>query len=184
MLTPAFTFIYLTFIFSQLPHSSINILPVSLIQFPQINIMTSSWQDAAARKRESISSLIPTEWRVDNLPTVKEQVDVTNYVKQYLSEEELGITESDANQIVEKTTSGTWTAEQVTRAFCHRAALAHQLVLATPLNIRLNSNTNTRSCFAFTRSSSTQPLLMRRGLMSTSQNTRNPLGHCMVFLSH
>ena len=93
--------------------------------------MTTSWQDAAAKKLEDISALIPAEWRVGSLPSVKEQVDVTDYVKQYLSEEELGITESDAEQIVEKTKSGAWTAEKVTRAFCHRAALAHQMVIAT-----------------------------------------------------
>ena len=91
--------------------------------------MTTSWQEAAAKKRKAISALIPAEWRVDNLPSVKEQVDVTDYIRQYLSEEELRITESDADQIVERTTTGAWTAENVTRAFCHRAALAHQLVL-------------------------------------------------------
>ncbi|KAJ4403175.1 hypothetical protein N0V91_006752 [Didymella pomorum] len=90
--------------------------------------MTTSWQDAAAKKRKEISALIPKEWCVDSLPSVKEQVDVTDFVKQYLSEEELSITESDAEKIVEKTTSGEWTAEKVTRAFCHRAALAHQLL--------------------------------------------------------
>ncbi|KAF2623571.1 amidase [Macroventuria anomochaeta] len=90
--------------------------------------MTTSWKDAAAKKREAISALIPAEWRIDNVPSVKEQVDVTDYIKQYLSREELGITESSADQIVEKTTSGAWSAEKVTRAFCHRAALAHQLL--------------------------------------------------------
>ena len=90
--------------------------------------MTTSWQDAAAKKREAISALIPDEWRMDNPPSVDKQVDVTEYIKQYLSEEELEITESDADQIVGKTTSGAWAAVKVTRAFCHRAALAHQLV--------------------------------------------------------
>lgn len=104
--------------------------------------MTTSWQDAAAKKREAISALIPAEWRVSNLPSVKEQVDVTVYVKQYLSKEELDITESDADQIVEKTTTGAWTAEEVTRAFCHRAALAHQLVLLK----HVRSSGSTDSC--------------------------------------
>lgn len=90
--------------------------------------MTTSWQNAAAKKREEISALIPKEWRIDSVPSVKEQVDVTDFVKQYLSEEELSITESDAEKIVERTAAGEWTAEKVTRAFCHRAALAHQLV--------------------------------------------------------
>ncbi|KAF9697882.1 hypothetical protein EKO04_004431 [Ascochyta lentis] len=88
----------------------------------------TSWQDTAAEKRESIAALIPPEWRISKPPTVKEQVDVTDYIKQYLSADELAVTESNAEQIVEKTTSGSWTAEKVARAFCHRAALAHQLL--------------------------------------------------------
>lgn len=90
--------------------------------------MTTSWEDAAAKKREAISALIPDEWRLTSLPSVKEQVDVTDYIKQYLSEEELEITESEADQIVGKIAAGAWSAEKVARAFCHRAALAHQLV--------------------------------------------------------
>ena len=58
--------------------------------------MSSSWQDAAATKREAISALIPAEWRLDSTPSVQEQVDVTDFIKQYLSEEERAITESDA----------------------------------------------------------------------------------------
>ena len=92
--------------------------------------MTTSWEDTAAKKREAISALIPPEWRINDLPSVEKQLDVTDYVKQYLSGEELEITESSADQIVEKTTSGSWTAEKVVRAFCHRAALAHQLVFS------------------------------------------------------
>lgn len=90
--------------------------------------MTTSWQDAAAKKRETITALIPEEWRLGSVPSVEDQVDVTDHIKQYLSEEELEITESDADHIVGNTSTGVWTAEQVTRAFCHRAALAHQLV--------------------------------------------------------
>lgn len=34
----------------------------------------------------------------------------------------------DATALLEKLHNGEWTAEQVTMAFCHRAAVAHQLV--------------------------------------------------------
>ena len=57
--------------------------------------------------------------------SVKEQVNVTDYVKKHLLEEELSITKSDAEQIVEKTTLGLYTTKKVARAFCYRAALAH-----------------------------------------------------------
>lgn len=143
--------------------------------------MTTSWQAAAAKKREAISALIPAEWRVSNLPSVKEQVDVTDYIEQYLSEEELGITESNADQIVEKTTSGTWTAEKVTRAFCHRAAMAHQLVPSNDAMFRdLIGSTDNHSSTAFMKSSLTQLSQMQRSLTPTLQNTGNPLVHSMV----
>ena len=90
--------------------------------------MTTSWQDLAKQKRDAILAAIPSEWRLDKVPAIEEQVDVTEYVEQYLSEEEIQITQSSADAIAKNVAEGKWTAEVVTRAFCHRAALAHQLV--------------------------------------------------------
>ncbi|KAF1941663.1 amidase [Clathrospora elynae] len=89
---------------------------------------TPSWQDVAKQKREAILAAIPAEWRIENLPSVEEQVDVTEYIKQYLTEKELEYTQSSADVIAKTIAEGEWTAEEVTRAFCHRAALAHQLL--------------------------------------------------------
>lgn len=89
---------------------------------------TPYWEDLAKEKRESILAAIPSEWRITNLPTVEEQVDVTEYVKRYLTEGELYITQSSADVIAEGVKTAKWAAEEVTRAFCHRAALAHQLL--------------------------------------------------------
>lgn len=87
------------------------------------------WQQTAREKASHVLSLIPQEWRISNIPSVEEQRDVTGaFVRQYLQEKEIEITESDAVAIVEKTTSGQWTAVEVAKAFCHRAAVAHQLV--------------------------------------------------------
>lgn len=90
--------------------------------------MTTSWQDLARQKRDAIFAAIPAEWRVEKLPSVEEQVDVTEYIKQYLTEKEVQITQSSADVIAKSVAESKWTAEDVTRAFCHRAALAHQLV--------------------------------------------------------
>jgi amidase len=87
-----------------------------------------SWQEVANRKREAILAAIPAEWRLEKLPSVEEQVDVTEYVKQYFNNKELDITESSADVIAKKVAEGQWSALEVTRAFCHRAAVAHQLV--------------------------------------------------------
>ena len=49
------------------------------------------------------------------------------FIQNFLLKEEVDITETDAVGIVEKTSTGKWTAEEVATAFCHRASLAHQL---------------------------------------------------------
>jgi amidase len=95
---------------------------------------TPTWQSLAAKKRDSISALIPKEWLLPSIPTVEEQKDVTGeYIWQFLSPKEKEITETDAVGIVANTTSGKWSSVEVTIAFCHRAAIAHQLVMiSTP----------------------------------------------------
>ncbi|KAJ6028561.1 hypothetical protein N7540_004137 [Penicillium herquei] len=83
-----------------------------------------------AAKRQAILDAIPAKWRLGSpIPPATEVRDVTGpYIQQHLSEREIQITESDAVDIVAETTSGRWTALEVTEAFCHRAALAHQFV--------------------------------------------------------
>jgi amidase len=96
--------------------------------------MSLSWQERAQKKRESILAAIPQQWRLpEPLPSPEDQKDVTgSYVQQFLTPREIEITESDAVKITEHTTTGKWTATEVVTAFCHRAALAHQLVGGTP----------------------------------------------------
>lgn len=89
----------------------------------------SDWQIIAKNKRDSVNKLIPENWRLDSIPSVAEQRDVTGkYIQQFLSAREIEITETDAVGIVEKTSSGEWKSREVCEAFCHRASLAHQLV--------------------------------------------------------
>lgn len=91
--------------------------------------MTADWEKAASDKRESVLKLIPSQWVIPKPPSVQEQRDVTgSFVHQYLDKKEIEITETDAVGIVKNTSSGTWTSVEVTEAFCHRAAIAHQLV--------------------------------------------------------
>ncbi|KAL8765719.1 MAG: hypothetical protein Q9209_007284 [Squamulea sp. 1 TL-2023] len=90
---------------------------------------TQSWQATAKAKLDSINESIPHSWRLQSVPGNEEQRDVTGeYIQRFnLSEEEIEITEALAPTIVENTSTGHWTAEAVTKAFCHRASLAHQL---------------------------------------------------------
>ncbi|KAF2763633.1 amidase [Teratosphaeria nubilosa] len=89
----------------------------------------ASWKEKGKAKADEVLGLIPKEWRLAKIPSVEEQRDVTGtYIQQFLDKKEIEITETDAIGIVEHTTSGRWTAFEVAKAFCHRAALAHQLV--------------------------------------------------------
>ncbi|GAB7349320.1 hypothetical protein MBLNU459_g8457t1 [Dothideomycetes sp. NU459] len=89
----------------------------------------ADWKKTAAEKRDSVLALIPEEWRIQAPPSAQEQRDVTGkFIQQFLNPEEIEITETEAATIVKNTTSGTWSAYDVAKAFCHRAAVAHQLV--------------------------------------------------------
>jgi amidase len=91
--------------------------------------MAEDWQKTAKDKADQVLSLIPKEWRISDIPSAEEQRDVTGaYIQQFLDKKEIEITETDAVGVVEKTTSGQWSAVEVAKAFCHRAAIAHQLV--------------------------------------------------------
>ncbi|RDW85502.1 putative glutamyl-tRNA(Gln) amidotransferase subunit A [Coleophoma crateriformis] len=90
----------------------------------------TNWEALAKEKRDSVNALLPKPWLLPSpVPTVQEQRDVTGkYIQQFLSPQEVEITETDAVGIVAKTTSGEWKSKDVAEAFCHRAALAHQMV--------------------------------------------------------
>jgi len=92
--------------------------------------MNETWETQAKAKRDSINKSIPEEWRLSSpIPSAEQQRDVTgSFICQYLSKHEIDITETDAVGIVQKTTTGQWSAAGVAEAFCHRASLAHQLV--------------------------------------------------------
>ncbi|KAJ3483900.1 hypothetical protein NLG97_g7195 [Lecanicillium saksenae] len=89
------------------------------------------WEDIGARKRALLSASIPKEWRVpsDLLPPAS-QDDVTMWptTSGWFTQEELDITEQTAAQLVPRLAAGELSCETVTRAFCKRAAAAHQLV--------------------------------------------------------
>lgn len=91
--------------------------------------MVSDWKSLATAKSDAILGSIPEKWRLSKVPSVEEQKDVTGtYIQQFFDKKEIEITETDAVGIAEKVAAGTWSALDVTEAFCHRAALAHQLV--------------------------------------------------------
>jgi amidase len=95
--------------------------------------MTSEaqWEKVAAGKRAALAESIPTEYRIpeDKIPP-KSQLDVTTWPKEsgWFTKKELEITGSTASDILKNIASKAWSAEDVTVAFCKRAAAAQQLV--------------------------------------------------------
>lgn len=92
---------------------------------------SSSWEQIGARKRQELLASIPEEWRIPThlLPAETED-DVTSWPETcgWFTPEELAITNSSASELVPQLVSGQLSSETVTRAFCKRAAAAHQLV--------------------------------------------------------
>ncbi|CEJ90081.1 hypothetical protein VHEMI05888 [[Torrubiella] hemipterigena] len=90
----------------------------------------ATWEAKAASKRNTLQQSIPLEWRIpkDLLPPP----DLDNVMdwpetSGWFTKEELAITDLTAEHLVRKLAGGAYTSEAVTRAFCKRAAAAHQL---------------------------------------------------------
>lgn len=88
----------------------------------------AKWQEIAKAKRKDLASRIPPEWIVSSIPAPKEQRNIVKYLNKYLSPAEIAITESAATELVAAMAKGVLKSVQVTTAFCHRAAVAHQFV--------------------------------------------------------
>ncbi|KAL9941636.1 hypothetical protein ACHAQF_000734 [Verticillium nonalfalfae] len=88
----------------------------------------ADWRTAAAEKRQSVIDLIPAPWVIAALPPPDAQMDITgDHIRQYLTKEEVDMTESDVSTILRRVHEGQWKARDIAEAFCHRAALAHQM---------------------------------------------------------
>ncbi|GAM91575.1 hypothetical protein ANO11243_096270 [Dothideomycetidae sp. 11243] len=88
------------------------------------------WQGIAAAKQQHRASLIPAEWRLPRKPdpSTLNVLDVPARCG-LLTQRELHITSDyDALALAEELKAGTFSAEETTRAFCKRAAIAQQLV--------------------------------------------------------
>lgn len=89
------------------------------------------WEEIATKKRAALAEQITPEYRIPHLLVPPaHQLDVTTFPREsgWFSAKELEITDSTATHILQKIASRSWSSEDVTRAFCKRAAAAQQLV--------------------------------------------------------
>ncbi|KAI1175799.1 amidase [Nemania sp. FL0916] len=94
--------------------------------------MAGVWEALAVRKQQDLLNSIPEEWRIpSHLLPPESQEDVTGFPENsgWFTQEELDITNSTALELLPKLARGDIIkSETVTRAFCKRAAAAHQLI--------------------------------------------------------
>ncbi|KAG4217750.1 hypothetical protein PC116_g33770, partial [Phytophthora cactorum] len=94
-------------------------------------MLKGNWEELAAKKRQELENSIPQEWRIpSHLLPPADQDDVTGFPEAsgWFTADELAITNQTASELLPKLASGELKSEAVTRAFCKRAAAAHQLV--------------------------------------------------------
>ncbi|KAI0201445.1 amidase [Astrocystis sublimbata] len=93
--------------------------------------MGGTWEALAAKKCQDLLDSIPEEWRIPkHLLPPESQDDVTGFPETsgWFTQEELDITNLTALELLPRLAAGDLSSETVTRAFCKRAAAAHQLV--------------------------------------------------------
>ncbi|KGO48040.1 Amidase [Penicillium expansum] len=89
-----------------------------------------SWELIATTKRQALKDSIPAEWVIPAaIFPPEDQLDVTTFPREsgFFTERELEITSISAITILSHLSSGSWTSEEVTKAFCKAAAVAQQL---------------------------------------------------------
>jgi amidase len=95
------------------------------------------WQQIASAKREANMAKIPREWILE--PQVLEDGRSRNsivgdYMDGLLDAKSRYVTDMYVPELVARMGDGTLTAVEVVKAFCKRAAYAHQLVSLSPVH--------------------------------------------------
>lgn len=135
-----------------------------------------SWQDIAAKKRQSTLDKIPKAWVLTptTLETAKHQRSIAGeFLVGLLDIESRRITNTDGLEIVKSTSTGTLTVVQVVTAFAKRASYAHQLVCLR-LHVSEHCNLHFSRITIFWISMSRLPFREPGNSTVTGKNTKNP----------
>lgn len=90
-----------------------------------------TWDEKARVKRALVLQSIPSQWIDSTLKLKMAQEGYTNtkkYLDKIIDEKEVAITDLLISELGQLLSAGELSATEVTRAFCHRAAFAHQIV--------------------------------------------------------
>lgn len=86
-----------------------------------------TWEDIAVKKRRFVLDQIPKEWIIET-PSVEQEPNAITYLDKTLPIEETKIVNYSLVELVEKLSKGQLSSLEVTKAYAHRAALAHQVI--------------------------------------------------------
>lgn len=88
------------------------------------------WREIAERKQRAILEAIPAQWQGDWLQQMRDsgETNTNKFLDSVLPETEKAITHLTLVELQQKLAKGELSAVSVTEAYCHRAALAHQIV--------------------------------------------------------
>lgn len=89
--------------------------------------MSQPWKIIAKKKYEAVLNAIPKEWRLTEVPSPQSVPNVLVFLNSILPDSENEITSLSATKLASEIAQGKYSAEQVIKAFCKRAAYVHQL---------------------------------------------------------
>ena len=91
------------------------------------------YKEIAAQARKRRDEALPTKYKLSQSSLQELPLNVTSIPRKHLTAIEIEIVESQAEDILSKIKEKTWTALEVTEAFCKAATIAHQLVKLSSL---------------------------------------------------
>ena len=89
------------------------------------------WEEICRKKRQDIDDQIPEQWRIPQEIRQKAKgirQTAGSFIEGILPADVVDITKNDSTSLAKKIGDGTYTATAVATAFCHRAAVAQQIV--------------------------------------------------------
>jgi len=98
------------------------------------------WTQLVAEKKQRQLKSIPQDWLVS--PPPDSTLDVTGFPEScgLLNAQDIEITNTPTEALLEKLARGTWSAVDVTTAFYKRAIVSHQLVSRIPCALSRDSS--------------------------------------------
>lgn len=101
---------------------------ISAVTTARVIHTTPRWKETAARRRQEIDGAIPKEYLLNPTALQEHNLALLAYTCGLLSAREQSIIALSATELLKLIHDRTYTAVEVTTAFCKSAAVAHQAV--------------------------------------------------------